>query len=49
MGDMVNVQALLVQHLGIEKLHNVVGGSMGGNASPGMGGPPSGPVPVGRW
>ncbi|MGB6065072.1 MAG: homoserine O-acetyltransferase [Desulfomonilaceae bacterium] len=30
MGDMVNVQALLVQHLGIEKLHNVVGGSMGG-------------------
>jgi homoserine O-acetyltransferase/O-succinyltransferase len=30
MGDMVNVQSLLVQHLGIEKLHNVVGGSMGG-------------------
>ena len=30
MGDMVNVQALLVQHLGIEKLHNVIGGSMGG-------------------
>jgi homoserine O-acetyltransferase len=29
-GDMVNVQALLVQHLGIEKLHNVIGGSMGG-------------------
>lgn len=28
--DMVNVQAMLVQHLGIEKLHNVIGGSMGG-------------------
>ncbi len=30
MGDMVNVQALLVRHLGIDKLHNVIGGSMGG-------------------
>ncbi len=30
MGDMVNVQAMLVKHLGIEKLHNVIGGSMGG-------------------
>jgi homoserine O-acetyltransferase len=29
-GDMVNVQALLVEHLGINKLHNVIGGSMGG-------------------
>lgn len=29
-GDMVNVQALLVEHLGIETLHNVIGGSMGG-------------------
>ncbi len=29
-GDMVNVQAMLVKHLGIEKLHNVIGGSMGG-------------------
>jgi homoserine O-acetyltransferase len=29
-GDMVNVQAKLVHHLGIEKLHNVIGGSMGG-------------------
>jgi len=29
-GDMVNVQAMLVKHLGIERLHNVVGGSMGG-------------------
>ncbi|MFH0821304.1 MAG: homoserine O-acetyltransferase [Pseudomonadota bacterium] len=28
--DMVNVQALLVDHLGIKKLHAVVGGSMGG-------------------
>ena len=28
--DMVNVQALLVERLGINKLHNVVGGSMGG-------------------
>jgi homoserine O-acetyltransferase/O-succinyltransferase len=30
MGDMVNVQAMLVRHLGIERLHNVIGGSMGG-------------------
>jgi homoserine O-acetyltransferase len=30
MGDMVDVQAMLIRHLGIEKLHNVVGGSMGG-------------------
>lgn len=30
MGDMVDVQAMLVRHLGIEKLHNVIGGSMGG-------------------
>jgi homoserine O-acetyltransferase len=30
MGDMVNVQALLVKHLGIDRLHNVIGGSMGG-------------------
>lgn len=29
-GDMVNVQALLMDHLGIDRLHNVVGGSMGG-------------------
>ncbi|MBI5250236.1 MAG: homoserine O-acetyltransferase [Desulfomonile tiedjei] len=29
-GDMVNVQAMLVKELGIEKLHNVIGGSMGG-------------------
>ncbi len=29
-GDMVNVQALLVEYLGITKLVNVVGGSMGG-------------------
>lgn len=28
--DMVNVQAMLVEHLGIETLHNVIGGSMGG-------------------
>jgi homoserine O-acetyltransferase len=27
---MVNVQAMLLDHLGIEKLHNVIGGSMGG-------------------
>lgn len=30
MGDMVKAQAMLVRHLGIEKLHNVIGGSMGG-------------------
>jgi homoserine O-acetyltransferase/O-succinyltransferase len=29
-GDMVNVQAMLVKYLGISKLHNVIGGSMGG-------------------
>jgi len=29
-GDMVNVKAMLMEHLGIERLHNVVGGSMGG-------------------
>jgi homoserine O-acetyltransferase len=29
-GDMVNVQTMLIKHLGIERLHNVVGGSMGG-------------------
>jgi homoserine O-acetyltransferase/O-succinyltransferase len=29
-GDMVNLQAMLVRHLGIEQLHSVVGGSMGG-------------------
>ncbi len=28
--DMVNVQAMLADHLGIKKLHNVIGGSMGG-------------------
>jgi homoserine O-acetyltransferase len=28
--DMVNVQAMLVERLGINRLHNVVGGSMGG-------------------
>ncbi|MEJ2716897.1 MAG: alpha/beta fold hydrolase, partial [Deltaproteobacteria bacterium] len=28
--DMVRVQAMLTEHLGIKKLHNVVGGSMGG-------------------
>lgn len=30
MGDMVNVQKLLIKHLGVERLHNVIGGSMGG-------------------
>jgi len=30
MGDMVNVQAMLVKQLGINRLHNVIGGSMGG-------------------
>ena len=30
MADMVNVQAMLMERLGIKKLHNVVGGSMGG-------------------
>jgi homoserine O-acetyltransferase len=30
MGDMVNVQAMLIDYLGIKKLHNVIGGSMGG-------------------
>lgn len=30
MGDMVEVQAMLARHLGIERLHNVIGGSMGG-------------------
>ena len=29
-GDMVNAQALLIDHLGIDKLHAVIGGSMGG-------------------
>ncbi len=29
-GDMVNVQSMLMKHLGIERLHSVVGGSMGG-------------------
>jgi len=29
-GDMVNAQALLADHLGIERLHGVIGGSMGG-------------------
>jgi homoserine O-acetyltransferase/O-succinyltransferase len=29
-GDMVNVQAMLVEHLGIKRVHNVIGGSMGG-------------------
>ncbi len=29
-GDMVNVQAMLVKYLGIERLHSVIGGSMGG-------------------
>lgn len=28
--DMVDVQAMLVEHLGIRQLHNVIGGSMGG-------------------
>ncbi|HTY23532.1 MAG TPA: homoserine O-acetyltransferase [Desulfomonilaceae bacterium] len=30
MADMVNVQAMLVERLGIDRLHNVIGGSMGG-------------------
>lgn len=30
MADMVNVQAMLMERLSIKKLHNVVGGSMGG-------------------
>lgn len=29
-GDMVNLQAMLVKHMGIDRLHSVVGGSMGG-------------------
>ncbi|MGD9819049.1 MAG: homoserine O-acetyltransferase [Desulfomonilaceae bacterium] len=29
-GDMVNVQSMLIDRLGIDKLHSVVGGSMGG-------------------
>lgn len=29
-GDMVNLQAMLVKHLGIDRLHSVAGGSMGG-------------------
>lgn len=29
-GDMVSVQAMLVKHLGIERLQSVIGGSMGG-------------------
>ncbi len=28
--DMVNAQSMLVKHLGITRLHNVIGGSMGG-------------------
>jgi homoserine O-acetyltransferase/O-succinyltransferase len=28
--DMVNAQSMLVKHLGINRLHNVIGGSMGG-------------------
>ncbi len=28
--DMVNLQAMLVEHLGIRQLHSVIGGSMGG-------------------
>jgi homoserine O-acetyltransferase/O-succinyltransferase len=30
MADMVNVQVMLMERLGIQKLHNVIGGSMGG-------------------
>lgn len=30
LGDMVNAQALLIDHLGVDKLHSVIGGSMGG-------------------
>ena len=30
MADMVNVQVMLMERLGIRKLHNVIGGSMGG-------------------
>ncbi len=30
MADMVNVQVMLMDRLGIDKLHNVIGGSMGG-------------------
>lgn len=29
-GDMVNAQAMLLDHLGIDRLHSVIGGSMGG-------------------
>jgi len=29
-GDMVNAQAMLIGHLGIDRLHSVIGGSMGG-------------------
>jgi homoserine O-acetyltransferase len=29
-GDMVSVQAMLVERLGIKRVHNVIGGSMGG-------------------
>ncbi|WP_269525667.1 homoserine O-acetyltransferase MetX [Coraliomargarita parva] len=29
-GDMVNAQAMLLDHLGVDKLHSVIGGSMGG-------------------
>jgi homoserine O-acetyltransferase len=29
-GDMVNAQAMLIERLGIQRLHNVIGGSMGG-------------------
>ncbi len=29
-GDMVHAQALLIDHLGIDRLHSVIGGSMGG-------------------
>ena len=36
-GDIVEVQRRLLDHLGIERLHAVVGGSLGGHAGPDLG------------